>query len=229
MLGHVGGPSLEGLPFVLDAARQSWPGAFDAGAPGLRDLASPLARCLASLKLLPTGPWLTRVSRDPRSARAARADPRSGFEPDGLAERDLVALTPARQPGPTPGRSARASSDHDLAWKSLSLDVRRDLDEIDPARKPPRSLIAGTASSSRLEARAVLRAVPQFRRAGRPRRASSSGQGSPTSRPCPPCPGGITPGIPNPSVTSATVTPGVVPLAPLTRRSPVPGSRLARR
>jgi hypothetical protein len=125
MLGHVGGASLEGLPFVLDAVRQAWPDAFQPGAAGLRSLAAPLAKCLGPLNLTPAA-WFARLTRIIERLNLSDGANR-GFEPDGLAA-EVVAASP---------RIAGATADpwplrqyllrHDQAWKTLTVDVRRDL------------------------------------------------------------------------------------------------------
>ncbi len=134
MLTHVGGASLEGLPFVLDACRDAWPGAFDAGKPGLRTLATPLARCLNGLRL-PPAPWLARVTQILERLGLTNG-PRGGFEPDGLAAE--VAASAARlvegQPSPWPLRQYLFRDDS--AWRILTADIRRDLIEVKPEAAP---------------------------------------------------------------------------------------------
>jgi hypothetical protein len=126
MLKHAGGASLEGLPFVLEAARQAWPGAFDAGSPGLRNLALPIARCLVVLRLPPAN-WLARLTQVLEKLGLSDADCR-GFEPDGLAAEVLAATT--RLPEADPWALRQFLLRHDLAWMILAVDIRRDLDEV---------------------------------------------------------------------------------------------------
>ncbi len=128
MLKHAGGASLEGLPFVLDAARQAWSGAFDPGSPGLRSLAAPLARCLLPLRL-PPAPWLARLTQILEKLGLSDSD-RRGFEPDGLAA-EILAVT-ARNPEADPWAIRQYLLRHDSAWMILAADIRRDLDEVRP-------------------------------------------------------------------------------------------------
>ena len=134
MLSHVGGASLEGLPFVLRACRESWPGAFDPGVPGLRSLATPLARCLANLRLDPSS-WLDRLTSILESLELVGTDAR-GFEPDGLAAE--IAAATARDPdsaaSPWPLRQLLLRNDR--AWRILAADIRRDLAEVAPDEAP---------------------------------------------------------------------------------------------
>lgn len=124
VLKHVGGSKLEGLPFVLEAARQAWPGAFDAGSPGLRDLAAPLARCLQPLRLSPSS-WLDRTRRI-LDQLGLQASPQSGFGPDGLAA-ELFAAT-VRQPEADIWAFRKELLNDDLAWRALAVDVRSELE-----------------------------------------------------------------------------------------------------
>ena len=134
MLTHVGGASLEGLPFVLDAARQAWPGAFEPGANGLRALASPLARCLAALRL-PPAPWFARLIQILERLGLGEEDDR-GFEPDGLAA-EIAASTARLADGPSsPWPLRQYLLRHESAWRILAADVRRDLDEVKPEAAP---------------------------------------------------------------------------------------------
>ena len=134
MLTHVGGASLEGLPFVIDACREAWPGAFDPGASGLRSLATPLARCLNSLRL-PPGPWLARLTQILERLGLTEG-PRGGFEPDGLAAE--VAASAARLvEGPaSPWPLRQFLFREESAWRILTADVRRDLAEVKPEATP---------------------------------------------------------------------------------------------
>ncbi len=124
VLKHVGGATLEGLPFVLEAARQAWPGAFDAGSPGLRDLAAPLARCLHPLGLSPSS-WLDRT-RKIVDQLGLRGSPHFGFGPDGLAA-ELLAAT-VRQPEADTWAFRKELLNDDSAWRSLAVDVRLELE-----------------------------------------------------------------------------------------------------
>ena len=132
MLAHVGGASLEGLPFVLDAARQAWPGAFDPGSTGLRSLATPLARCLATLRLTPA-PWLARLTQVLERLGLAEGGQR-GFEPDSLAAE--VAASSARLSEDSPWPLRQYLLRHEVAWRTLAADVRRDLDEVKAEAAP---------------------------------------------------------------------------------------------
>ena len=126
MLNHVGGSGLEGLPFVLDAARQAWHGAFDPGAAGLRALAYPLARCLGQLGL-PPAPWLARMTQTLERLGLAESAHR-GFDPDGLAAEVVAAAN--RLPDADPWGIRQYLLRHDSAWRILAVDARRDLDEV---------------------------------------------------------------------------------------------------
>jgi hypothetical protein len=132
MLSHVGGASLEGLPFVLDAARQAWPGAFEPGSTGLRALAVPLAKCLATLNL-PPAPWFARMTRIIERLDLSDGNQR-GLEPDGLLA-EMVAAAP-RIAGATvdPWPLRQYLLRQDLAWKTLTVDVKRDLSEAKPTQ-----------------------------------------------------------------------------------------------
>jgi GTPase-associated protein 1, middle domain len=130
MLSHVGGTSLEGLPFVLDAARQAWPGAFQPGAAGLRSLANPLAKCLAPLNLTPA-PYFARLTKILERLNLTQGLLR-GFEPDGLAA-EIVAASPriaGATADPWPLRQYLLRLEN--AWRTLTVDVRRDLAEVKP-------------------------------------------------------------------------------------------------
>ena len=128
MLNHVGGAALEGLPFVLDSARQAWPGAFDPGSTSLRALAFPLARCLGQLGL-PPAPWLARLTQVLERLGLGESGYR-GFEPDGLAAEVLAAAN--RLPDADPWALRQYLLRHDSAWRIPAIDFRRELDEVRP-------------------------------------------------------------------------------------------------
>jgi GTPase-associated protein 1, middle domain len=132
MLKHAGGASLEGLPFVLDAALQAWPGAFDPGSPSLRSLAAPLARCLMLLRLPPAN-WFARLTQVLEKLGLSGADNR-GFEPDSLAAEVLAATT--RLPEADPWALRQYLLRDELAWMLLAVDIHRDLDEVRPELAP---------------------------------------------------------------------------------------------
>ncbi len=136
MLSHVGGPALEGLPFVLDACRQSWPGAFEAGSPGLRSLAGPLARSLATLRDDP-GAWLDRLGGILGRLGLVGPDNR-GFEPDGLGSEIVAAAAAPRiaEPPGEPWPLRQHLLRDDRAWRILAADVGRDLAEVAPDEAP---------------------------------------------------------------------------------------------
>ncbi len=123
MLDHVGGATLEGLPLVLDACREAWPGAFRAGAPGLRALAWPLARRLAGLRLPPEG-WVDRLV--PIVDRLGlKGNDGEGFEPEGLASEVVAAAAGVDADQPWPRRQLLL--DDDARWRALAADARREL------------------------------------------------------------------------------------------------------
>ena len=134
MLSHVGGASLEGLPFVLDACRRVLARGLRArGARGSGRWPSPLARCLATLRL-PPGPWLDRLT--PILGRLGLAGPGGrGFEPDGLAA-EVVAAAAGSRSAASPWPLRQLLLRHDRAWRILAADVRRDLAEVAPDEAP---------------------------------------------------------------------------------------------
>ncbi len=134
MLKHVGGPALEGLPFVLDACRDAWPGGFDPGAPGLRAVAAALARCLGSLGL-PPDRWLARLAEVLGRLRLVGAG-RSGFEPDGLAAEVVAAAPRVAGPPASPWPLRRLLLRDPAAWPALAADIRRDLADVAPPAAP---------------------------------------------------------------------------------------------
>jgi hypothetical protein len=129
MLKYSAGGMLEGLPFVLEAARHAWTGAFHPGSPGLASLAAPIARALATLRL-PPAPWFARLTQVVEKLGQADAMGR-GFEPNGLASEIVAASN--RLVDADPWALRQYLLRHDDAWKALALDVRRDLDEVRPA------------------------------------------------------------------------------------------------
>ena len=132
MLTHVGGASLEGLPFVLGAARQAWPGAFGPGSTGLRSLAAPLARCLSTLRL-PPAPWLARMTQVVERLGLAGGG-LGGFEPDGLVAEIVASAARLAEGSPWPLRQYLLR--HEGAWRTLSADIRGELDEVRPGAAP---------------------------------------------------------------------------------------------
>jgi hypothetical protein len=126
MLEYVGGSRLEGLPFVLDATRQAWPGAFDAGAPGLASLALPLARCLATLNL-PAPAWFAKLTQILERLQLID-ETHHGFEPDSLAA-EVVAAAP-RVAGATvdPWPLRKFLFGRNDLWKLLLADLRFELE-----------------------------------------------------------------------------------------------------
>ena len=67
------------------------------------------------------------------------AAPGHGFEPDGLAA--LIVAVTTRHPGETfdPWRLRESLLRHDLAWKALVADIRRDIEDV-PAEECPKRL-----------------------------------------------------------------------------------------
>ena len=129
MLKYLAGGMLEGLPFILEAARQAWPGAFQPGSPGLTSLASPIARALATLRLSPA-PWFARLSQVVEKLDMGDAGG-LGFEPDGLASEIVAASNRLADADPWALRQYLLRQDD--AWRALAADVRHDLDDVRPA------------------------------------------------------------------------------------------------
>jgi len=132
MLAHVAGPALEGLPFVLDACRGAWADAFRAGSPGLRSLAAPLARCLATTGS-PPDRWLDRLAAIADRLGLAGEGGR-GFEPDGLAAEVVAATAAIPEAVRWPLRQHLLRDEN--AWRLLTADVRRELAEEAPEATP---------------------------------------------------------------------------------------------
>ena len=121
MLGRLGGTDLAGLPFVLDACRIAWPGAFDPGAEGLANLAKPLAERLAPDGQPPRS-WLDRMRGILERLELTRDG--AGFEPDGLLA-EVVAALPTAVANPWPFRQFLFEDDR--AWPTLALLIGQDL------------------------------------------------------------------------------------------------------
>ena len=124
MLGRLGGNQLEGLPVVLDACRNAWPGAFAPGSGGLRGLARPLAERLAPGKQAPRD-WLDQVAA--LLDRLGLTREGGGFEPDGLLAEIVAALPVGPEVNPWPLR--QFLFENDRGWPALALLVRGDLDQ----------------------------------------------------------------------------------------------------
>ncbi len=133
MLARLGGDHLEGLPFVLDACRSAWPGAFAPKAPGLHDLARPLADRLALGQSSPRL-WLDQTSS--LLDRLGLLANGGGFEPDGLLAEVVAAITSTADAPPWPFR--QFLFDDDRAWPALALAVRSDLEQVSPSQAPER-------------------------------------------------------------------------------------------
>ncbi len=131
MLARLGGERLEGLPFVLDACRGAWPGAFHPKAPGLKDLARPLADRLP-LGSLPPRSWLDRATTI--LDRLGLLSGGGGFEPDGLLAEVVASLGSTGEAPVWPFR--QFLFDDDRAWPTLALAVRSDLEQASPGLAP---------------------------------------------------------------------------------------------
>ncbi|WP_435010064.1 hypothetical protein P12x_001284 [Tundrisphaera lichenicola] len=133
MLGHmisrIERAATGGLSFVLDACRNSWPGAFEPGTPGLRSMAAPLARLLAPYLADPSD-WFDRLGEILNHLHLV--SDQWGFEPDGLAAEvgAIAARLTDPPPGPWPLRNFLLG--HQRAWRILTTDIRRELAEIAP-------------------------------------------------------------------------------------------------
>lgn len=133
ILARVGGASFQRLDLCLDSCRQAWPGAFEAGSPGLDGLARPLAQALASYRG-ETDTWLAHLRRTLDRLGVETADGR-GFEPDSLAA-EIVAAT-SRLPESDPWRFRRSLLHREDTWRLLAIDARRDgLEGPEPGRAP---------------------------------------------------------------------------------------------
>ncbi len=130
MLKSLGGEGLEGLPMVLDACREAWPGAFDPGAKHLKTLAWPLANRLAELRLTPPE-WLGRLGPILERLGLGGGE-HGGFEPDGLAAEIVAAASGVEADQPWPRRQLLLRDDR--RWRALAVDARRDL-AVEPERR----------------------------------------------------------------------------------------------
>lgn len=133
ILALVGAASPERLDLCLESCRRSWPGAFQAGVPGLDGLARPLARVLLPYRGEPAA-WVENLRRIQAKLGLDGAEG-PGFEPDSLAA-EVVAATvrvhdPA-EPAFEPWELRKTLLLDDSAWKSLAIDARRDLHGDDP-------------------------------------------------------------------------------------------------
>lgn len=131
MLARLGGDHLEGLPFVLEACRTAWPGAFAPKALGLKELARPLADRLDPSKGLPRD-WLEqgRAILD----RLGLTEHGGGFEPDGLLAEVVAALPSGAGASPWPFR--QFLFEEDQAWPTLAVTIRNDLEQASPSMAP---------------------------------------------------------------------------------------------
>ena len=131
MLARLGGDHLEGLPFVLEACRAAWPGAFAPKALGLKELARPLADRLDPSKGSPRD-WLEqgRVILD----RLGLTEHGGGFEPDGLLAEVVAALPSDARVSSWPFR--QFLFEEDQAWPTLAVTVRDDLEQVPWASAP---------------------------------------------------------------------------------------------
>src|SRR6185312_1754098 len=177
-------------------ARDAWPGAFEPGAPGLRSLAAPLAKCLSAL---PPAPWIARMSQILERLHLADSD-REGFEPDGLAAE--VAASAPRVAGATadPWPLRKYLFNHDAAWRILAVDVRRDLAEVKSEVAPEVVDRWDRPVNNKPE-----RFFELFLNAcDPPRLAAVVSAKAADLKTLPPCPGGTTSARPRRSTTSAT-------------------------
>jgi hypothetical protein len=125
ILDHVGGASTEQLDLCLDSFRRAWPGAFDAGAPGLHGLAIPLARGLYPL-LRDHSRWLARL-RDVLARLDLRNGPLAGHEPNGLASEIVAATSGLTKPAEARWPLRQLLFGRTDAWRILAADARQDL------------------------------------------------------------------------------------------------------
>lgn len=127
MLRHMGGGSNDALNLMLDTCRHSWPGAFQAGQPGLSGLARALAEPLLAAPADPSV-WFDRL-RGLLDRLGLISERGQGFESDSLAA-EICAET-VRRPGlPFQAWSLREFLlRREEAWRLLAADVRRELVE----------------------------------------------------------------------------------------------------
>lgn len=142
LLDHFGDAEIRRVDLCLESCRREWPGAFEAGAPGLDRLAEPLAKLLKPFRESPEA-WMERLEqllqelRLPRGGSDSTAKPSGGFEPDGLAAAILASTTrmDVSRGDAWPWRLRAAFLRSDLAWKALRLDASRALsppESVDP-------------------------------------------------------------------------------------------------
>ena len=113
-----------GLMLILDAARDAWPGGFDAGAAGLEGVGKVLARPLLDTP----DRWLARLAAILDRLRPDGRDASWAWEPDGLAAE--VAAASARLDRGDPWPLRQTMLDDDRAWRALTLDAARDLRKV---------------------------------------------------------------------------------------------------
>ena len=125
--GQLGSAATLTLELSLQSCGKAWPGAFHAGAPGLAELAAPLAGLLDDLRADPSA-WWARLTSMLGWLDVTYA-PGKGYEPEGLAAEILAATTRAPGPGPPPWALRADTLARDTAWPILKVDLARALDE----------------------------------------------------------------------------------------------------
>ncbi|MDR3635258.1 MAG: hypothetical protein P4L84_15750, partial [Isosphaeraceae bacterium] len=126
ILSSIDTTSAGALELALDAAREAWPGGFQAGAEGLAGLGAALSEVLQPLADDPEA-WLEHLTRALQRLGVGREG--SGFEPHGLAAETLAAATRAGSERFSPWRLRHHVLQSAGAWRCLALDVRRDLEQ----------------------------------------------------------------------------------------------------
>ncbi|WP_237722433.1 hypothetical protein [Singulisphaera acidiphila] len=127
ILRHMGGGGNDSLNLALDTCRDSWPGAFQAGQPGIGGIARALAEPLLADQTNPTV-WFDRlVGLLDRLGLTREGGGDEGFETDSLAAE--ISAETLRRPGtPFDVWSVRQFLlQNDRAWRLLAADVRREL------------------------------------------------------------------------------------------------------
>lgn len=125
ILRHMGGGWNETLNLALDACRDSWPGAFQAGQPGIEGLGRALAEPLLADRANPAV-WFNRLVGLLDRLGLTR-DGTDGFEDDSLAAE--ISAETLRCPGPVfdVWRVRQFLLQNDQGWRLLAADVRREL------------------------------------------------------------------------------------------------------
>ncbi|WP_254054038.1 hypothetical protein [Singulisphaera sp. GP187] len=128
ILRHMGGGLTDALHLALDTCRDSWPGAFDAGQPGLAGLARALAEPLLDARADPTA-WFDQLVGllDRLGLTTTTGGGDDGFEANSLAAEISAELMRRPGPGFDVWSTRQFLLQNDRAWRLLAADVRREL------------------------------------------------------------------------------------------------------